>query len=84
MGATRAIKFATTDGQPAQTIYSNVRTWGELKRESAEIFALAQKKTACIKGDANNESKNIAGDYEVLPEGDFVLYFLITKNDSGN
>ena len=85
MAQTRAIKFATTDGQPAQVIYSNARTWGELKQENADIYALAQKKTAHIKGDSNNPAgKNLSGEYDPLPEGDFVLYFLITKNDSGN
>lgn len=81
---TRSIKFATTDGQPATTIYSSARTWKELKAENTDIDVLSLKKTAHVKGDSNNPGRNLTGDYDVLPEGDFVLYFLITKNDSGN
>lgn len=80
----RSIKYVGTDGQSSKTVYSQVATWGELKREFPEIDALSKGKTAQTKGTEHNPGGvTLTQDYSVLPEGDIVLYFLISKNDSG-
>lgn len=85
MQATRKITYgsvANTLG--AQTIFSAATTWGELKNENADVGALGMNMKPWIKGDAQNtQGYGLTSDSSPLPAGDFTLYFLVNKNDSG-
>lgn len=82
--ATRKITFGATSSQEgAKTHFSNATTWGELKAESAEMSGLAVALKPVVKGETANSSYQLNNAGDKLPEGDFTLYFITNKNDSG-
>jgi len=82
---TRSITYASvSDMAGAQTIFSAAETWGQLKNENADIGAKAMKMKPWIKGENGAEGYGLTSEATKLPEGNFVLYFLVDKNDSGN
>lgn len=88
MQPTRKIVYASiSNTSGAQTVYSAATTWGELKKEFSDIEAKSIGMKPWIKGDASDPSNSkgfhLSGDGTTLPTGDFVLYFLVEKNDSG-
>lgn len=83
MGATRKISYASTSQAGVQHVFSGAETWGELKKENAGIEAASLNMKPWIKGEGPNAGVGITSDTQKLPEDDFTMYFLISKNDSG-
>ena len=85
MGATRKITYASTASMTgASVVFSAASTWGELKKEQTDLDAKSLGMKAWVKGDTPNSGFALTNDNQSLPDGDFVLYFLVDKNDSGN
>jgi len=82
--ATRSITYGSTQGgenSSGQT-FSAAATWGQLKEEEPKIGALAiSGMNALIK--YAGQSINLTSDSQTLPAGDFTLYFVMSKNNSG-
>lgn len=80
MGATRKITYGslTSKGE----IFSAAENWGALRTEKVEIDQLAAQMSCMCSTSDGNRFKLTAADQK-LPEGEFSLYFLIQKNDSG-
>lgn len=81
MGQTRKITYASTSGGTGggTTIFSAAETWGELKSENVDIDAKATGMKAFIRED----KRELRSATDKLPDGDFTLYFLMEKNNSG-
>ena len=76
----RKIIYGSVSGLSGpQTIYSAARTWGELKEENQALNVAANGMTAIISGSSSKLSSN----NDVLPEGEFSLYLVLDKNNSG-
>ncbi len=81
MGSTRQITYGSISDQAgAQTTYSAAETWGELKTQERSIGLLSTGMSALVGG----TSEKLTSDSQRLPEGDFSLYFVLEKNNSGN
>lgn len=81
---TRKITYASTANMSgASAVYSAAATWGELKKEQPDIEAKSMGMKSWIKGEGPNAGTALTTDVQGLPEVDFVLYFLVDKNDSG-
>lgn len=81
MGSTRTITYGSISNTAgAQTAYSGAETWGELKSGETAIGLLATGMSALVGG----TSEKLTSDSQKLPEGDFALYFVLEKNNSGN
>jgi len=80
---TRKITYASTRKPGANNVFSNASTWGELKNGQPELAAESMGMKVWIKGEGPNQGTNIVSDTQTLPSGDFQLYFLVDKNDSG-
>lgn len=78
---TRKITYASTTSAAAdpKTVFSAAETWGDLKKEDADIGAKAHGMRACIR----EGNITLTSDSQKLPTGDFTLYFLVEKNNSG-
>lgn len=84
MQATRKVTYGSVaDTLGAKTVFSAASNWGELKNDDANIGALAMNMKPWIKGEGNNQGYGLSSDTTQLPTGDFTLYFLVNKNDSG-
>ncbi len=82
---TRKITYASTANMAgASAVYSAATTWGELKREQPDVEAKSIGMKAWIKGEGTNAGNALTNDGQSLPDTDFVLYFLLDKNDSGS
>lgn len=77
---TRKIIYASMQGNNgSQTVYSSAATWGELKQQQTDIAAKSMGMKALIR-----EGKiELTNDQQALPEGDFNLYLILEKNNSG-
>jgi hypothetical protein len=85
MQHTRSVTYASVTGtEGARTIFSSARTWGELKAEDVDIAAKSMGMKAWIKTTPNDNGRSVSSDGDHLPEGDFNIYFLVSKNDSGH
>lgn len=86
MQSTRKVVYATVSNlNGAVTAFSNASTKGELFKEIPDLEVLSKGMKPWIKGaTANDKGYGLTSDDTKLPEGDFVLYFLVDKNDSGN
>ena len=87
MGATRKITYSSVANPAgASTIYSSAETKGELFTEHSELELLSKGMKAWVRNssDPSDKGYGLQHDGQKLPEGDFVLYFLVDKNDSGN
>lgn len=79
--ATRKITYGSISSMSgAQEIFSNAKTWGELKRSEAAISAAASGMSALIGG----SNTKLTSESQPLPVDDFTLYFVLEKNNSGN
>lgn len=79
--ATRKITYGSISSMSgAQEIFSNAKTWGELKRSENAISAAATGMSALIGG----TNSKLTSDSQSLPTEDFTLYFVLEKNNSGN
>lgn len=80
---TRSITYGSISGGENSngTIQSNAETWGDLKAQEANIAALSVGRKAVVKFPGNDFT--ISSDSDQLPDGDFKLYFVVDKNDSG-
>lgn len=84
MQATRNVQYASiTNSSMSGNIYSSASTFGELKGEDAQIGALASSGMKALIKDGNGNEYQVTGDSTQLPEGDFKMYFVNNKNDSG-
>jgi hypothetical protein len=82
MGATRVVKYASiSDMGGAKSCFTNADTWGELKASQADLAAFAMKLKPWVK--MEGKDYELTSDRTALPEGDFTIVFLNTKNDSG-
>jgi len=77
--STRKIVWTSTAAPGQNTVFSAATTWGQLKSEDAELGARSIGMKAFVK----ETSTSLTSDSQSLPEGDFTLYFLVEKNDSG-
>ena len=83
--STRKITYATVSNSAGgNTVFSNAETRDQLYKEFPEIELLSKNMKPWIKGETPSDKGYglTTGDTR-LPEGDFVLYFLVDKNDSG-
>lgn len=82
--ATRKVTYGSVSGVAGSTgsLFSNASTWGQLKTEQAEIGAKSTGMTSMIRL-ANGTNVKLSSEDQSLPEGDFTIYFLLQKNDSG-
>lgn len=82
--ATRKVTYGSVSGTAGSTgsVFSNAATWGQLKTEQASIGAQAAGMTSMIRL-ANGSNVKLTSEDQSLPEGDFTIYFLLQKNDSG-
>lgn len=85
MQSTRAIKYGSVSGGTGSSgsIYSAAETWGELKKEDTTIGALAVGMGALVKREDGSNLK-LTNDSQTLPTGDFAIYFVTEKNNSGH
>ena len=85
MQGTRSIKYGSISGGDGAsgTIFSAAATYGELKNENQSIGALATGMSALIKLPSGGNPVKVTSDSQSLPEGDFTLYFVMDKNNSG-
>lgn len=81
---TRSIKYGSVSGGSNSTgsVYSSASTWGELKKEDANIGALSVGMGALVKL-GNGSNLKLTDDSQRLPEGEFTIYFVTEKNNSG-
>ena len=85
MGATRSIKYGSVSGgaNSSGSVYSASETWGELKAEDSTIGALATGMGALVKRPDGTNIK-LTDDNQQLPVGEFTIYFVTEKNNSGH
>jgi hypothetical protein len=81
MASTREITYGSTANPGGQKIFSSATTWGELKKEDQGLALAASAMSAVISGQGG---KKLVNDSDVLPEGNFSLYLMQEKNNSGN
>ena len=88
MQGTRKFTYASvSDPGNVQGDYTDATTWGELKSKFSGLAALAAdpKKKGWVKSNApGDQGYHLASDGTALPSSDFTIYFLVSKNDSGN
>lgn len=84
MGSTRKITYASISNTTGATsIYSSAEAWGQLKGENLDIDLKSKGMKAWVKTGTGNEGYALTSNDSRLPEGDFLLYFILEKNDSG-
>jgi len=85
MAGTRQITYASlSDMAGGKVVYSDAKTWGELKGSEPDIFLKSQKMKPWVKGaDETGHGRALQSDDALLPEGNFTLTFILDKNDSG-
>lgn len=84
MQGTRKITYASVANiSGAKTVFSNAETWGQLQSAEPEMTMLAKGMKPFIQGATPKDGYALSSTESRLPEGDFVLYFLVDKNDSG-
>lgn len=86
MGATRSVQYASVSNPGAgKTIYSSASTRQELYNEFAELEIMSKGMKARVRdaNDPQDKGYELSTPDTRLPEGNFVLYFLVDKNDSG-
>lgn len=77
----RKITYASMQGnEGSQSIFSSAAVWGALKLENADIGAKAVGMKAFIR----ETRTELTSDSQQLPEGEFSMYFIVEKNNSGN
>jgi hypothetical protein len=80
---TRQIKFGSTqDASLKGEVFSNAATWGELKSSEQRIANLSIGMSALAKV-SKGENIKLTSDSDTLPEGNFNLWFVSEKNNSG-
>lgn len=82
---TRLVKYGSVSGGSNSTgqLYSSAETWGELKAEDPTIGALAMGMGAIVKLEGGGSLK-LDSDTEQLPTGEFTIFFVTEKNNSGD
>jgi hypothetical protein len=75
--ATRTVVVASTASNKAKRYETAATTWGELKSQIRELL------TGDLEAIVNPGHVTLSQDNSVLPEGDFKLYLIPTKNKAG-
>lgn len=84
MAGTRRVQYASVANlSGGKTEYTSAETRDQLYAEFPEMELLSKGMKAFIKGATPQEGYPLSSGSSKLPEGDFVLYFLVDKNDSG-
>lgn len=84
MANTRKVVYGSVGNEEgAKTIFSSASTLGELKAQEPDVDLKSQGMKAWIKDASGGKGYGLEGDNAKLPDGDFTLFFLINKNDSG-
>jgi hypothetical protein len=73
----RQIIVASSAGNKAKTFNSNAQTWGELKREIGSLWNSGLEAIESV------NKTTLSRDEAQLPQGDFNLFLVPTKNKAG-
>lgn len=84
MAGTRKVTYASVSNLSGGNVaFTAAETRDQLYADVPEIEMLSKGMKPWIKGETANSGYGLPSGDSKLPEGDFVLYFLVDKNDSG-
>lgn len=78
MSGVRKVTAASPSANKAKIYETDAKTWGELKSVVKELLV------GDVEAIVNPGNVTLRGDDSVLPEGDFKLYLVASKNKAGN